>query len=111
MSNDVKINTNNMDNLKSFKYYVMNVTKGCNITYMYTGDRLPEGQYYVNIRGILKNSEKKIHTILASVVAYNDNVDIKQFNQYENVVAISVTEEPPTFTDTSFFDKIKCCFL
>jgi hypothetical protein len=97
-----------MNNLKLFNYYVMNVTNGCNITYMYTGDRLSEGQYYVNIRGILKNSENEIHTILAGVVAYNDNVDIKQFKKYENVVAISIIEEIPTFTILDKPFKVKC---
>lgn len=91
----------------------MNVTKGCNVTYMYTGDFLSEGKYYVQIRGILKNSEKINHTILASVVIYNEHIDVKQFKKYKNVVAISVTEETPTFTipDNPFLNKVKCSCL
>lgn len=84
--------------IKTGNYYTMTVKKGSVATYMYTGDNLPEGQYNVHIRGILRNSDKQIHTIVASAIP---DMNLKKFNQYENVVAISVTEETPQFTESS----------
>ena len=96
-------------NLKTSNYYVMTVSKSSNITYMYTGDSLSEGKYYVHIRGLLKNSEQQIHTIIAAVVEYTTNIDLKQFKQYEHIVAISINEETPTFTipEKLFLDRVK----
>ena len=89
-----------MDKLKTNKYYMMNITKGCNVTYMYTGDTATEGLYCAKIRGIYKH-QHYIHTVIACVVPYTGNKNdilLNTFYAYENCVAISVLEETPTFT-------------
>lgn len=93
----------NIHQLKTFNYYRMTVKKGSNVTYMYTGDFLPEGEYCVHIRGLLKNKEY-IHTIIAGVIPYTghkDDIIFNNFSHYENIIAISVTEETPLFNKPS----------
>ena len=93
----------NVNQLKTFNYYRMTIKKGSNVTYMYTGDFLPEGEYCVHVRGILKNKEY-IHTIIAGVIPYTGHttdIILHDFNQYDHIVAISVTEEAPQFSEPS----------
>ena len=109
----------NMDinELRMSKYYRMSIKKGSNVTYMYTGDFLPEGEYCIFVRGLLKN-KVYLHTIIAGVVPYTghkNDIILHDFNKYDHIVAISVTEEAPQFSkpSESFFKILKCnssCF-
>ena len=102
-----------MDKLRTTKYYMMSITRGCNVTYMYTGDTATEGLYCAKIRGIYKNKNKNyIHTIIANIVPYTGNKNdilLNTFDDYENGVAISILEETPTFTtpNDAFFKILK----
>lgn len=100
----------NINELKTFNYYRMSVKKGSNVTYMYTGDFLPEGEYCVHIRGLL--NKDNLHTIIAGVIPYTGHtkdIILHDFSQYDHIVAISVTEEAPQFSkpSDSFFTIIK----
>jgi hypothetical protein len=80
----------------------MSVKKGSNVTYMYTGDFLPEGEYCIQVRGLL--NKEYIHTIIAGVVPYTghtNDIILQNFSNYENIIAISVTEESPQFSKPS----------
>lgn len=105
----------NINQLKNSRYYRMSVKKSSNVTYMYMGDFLPEGEYCVHIRGILKNKEY-IHTIIAGVIPYTghtNDIVVSDFSKFDHIIAISVTEEGPQFNkpSESFFKIINsnCC--
>ena len=99
-----------MNHIKNNKYYMMTVKKGCDVTYLYTGDVANEGTYCVKIRGILQY-EQGTHTIIANAVPYTGHSsDLRRvhFSKFESGIAITVAEETPLFTtpNSSFFKII-----
>ena len=96
----------NINHLKTYNYYMTTITEECDATYMYTGEKVPEGTYCVQIRGVLKNNEKT--TILAGAIYYTghkSDIVYQNFNQYSNIIVITLTEKGPVFTEpnASFF--------
>jgi hypothetical protein len=86
-------------NVQKNKYYMMSVSKGSNVTYLYTGDFAQEGLYSVKVLGVLKNYTG-IHTVIAGAIPYTGNasdIQLSHFSNFENGVAISITEESPQF--------------
>lgn len=97
----------NVHQLKKSKYYRMSVKKS-NVTYLHTGDVLPEGEYCVYIRGLLKNKDC-LHTIIAGVIPYTGNtheIILNKFSLYDHIIVISVTEAPQFSIPSESFFKI-----